>query len=319
MPREFSGDLSKIAEGEKNREKGKNTEVRITFIRHAQKSSPKVFEQDLAEISRASISSRGAAEAQERGRKFKEGGRKITKGFRTPVDRTLETLQEIFKEAPTSSDKTKEAKYIGQYLGFKTTNFSKETTQKYDAIMDEAKGKYLAEKFPGQNYDGLTLDQQTEIAEATEEPALQWYLDHDKTRPDPETLAPYEAGSIVAYKLNRFINAVDRMPGGRALDILTVGHKTSTEAFLKYCLVQDIPEGKKAGFDRLEEIGGSMGLLDSWEIQIANDERGNKTIRFFLRGKEYGVDLGRIREMAQVGRGLLGKEEQEIDRSLEEQ
>ncbi|MEW6407513.1 MAG: histidine phosphatase family protein [Patescibacteria group bacterium] len=295
------------------REKGRNTEVRITFVRHAQKTSPKVFEQNLAQISRASISEKGAEQARELGRNLREQGRVATKGYRTPVNRTLETLQEIFSQMPAKSEKVKETQFIGEYLGFKAAEFSPETTKRYNTIMGEAKEKYLAEKFPGRNFDDLILDEQTEVAEVTEEPALQWYLDHDQTRPDPNTPSPYEAGSVIAYKLNRFINVADRMPSGKALDILTVGHKTSTEAFLKYCLVQETAQGRKVGFDRLEEIGGSMGLLDNWEIRITNDDQGNRSMRFFLRGREYGIDLDKIREMAEVGRRFLGKEEQAID------
>lgn len=293
-------------------ERGRNTEVRITFVRHAQKASPALLEKDLAQISQASISEAGAERARKFGKELARTGRRITKGFCTPVERTAETLREIFKEAPA----VKGAEVIGEYLGFRGAEFSPEVAKKYNEIMNKRKTEYMAKNFPGRNWDDLSLDEQTEAAEVSEEPAMQWYLDHGKERPDPDTPSPYEAASVVAYKLNRFINVTDHMPDGRVLDLLTAGHRTSTESFLKYCLIREVEGEKVTGFGKLEEIGGSLGLLDSWDLDIKNDEEGNRSMALSFRGKKYGVDSDKLREMAEDGRKLLGKEKREIDEPI---
>ena len=123
--------------------------------------------------------------------------------------------------------------------------------------------------YPERTFDKLSPDEQEEVAENAEEPAMEWYLSFRNTRPDPETPSPRENASEVALKIDRLIKLVDFMPDGRSVNLLSCGHKSSTEAFLAYVLIiQDLGGTVKTGFDKLAEIGGSLHILDSWTLSV---------------------------------------------------
>lgn len=286
---------------EQEKSRGHNIDIRIIFVRHAQKADARVFNKELTEISSASISPKGAELAYEKGRDLK--GPK--KGYVTSVTRTNETLQEMLKGSGIT-DPDELERMSQDYLGFPGIHLGSATPSftEYNRITEEAKKKYLNEHFPGKSYDDLTLDEQEQVMEIAEEPALQWYLNHKEQRPDPETYSPKEMAGLVAYKLNRFVNLPEYMEDGKEVELISVGHKTSTEAFLKYMI----------GFEDLSEMGGSLRTLDNWEFDVKTDAVGNKTVELRFRDKVYPLDRDKLSELAQVGRELLEQEEKKIDR-----
>src|SRR3989338_7196709 len=84
--------------GELKEERGHNTEVRFTFVRHSQKASGHVFAEGSKGLSVSSISETGKQRAEAYG-KNQLPSHKITKAYATEIDRTRETLISAFEAA----------------------------------------------------------------------------------------------------------------------------------------------------------------------------------------------------------------------------
>ncbi len=281
--------------------RGHATEARFTFLRHSQKASARVFDQ-AGGISLASISEQGL----ERAKTFGESqfvDRDVTKAYATKVNRTIETLQAAFAAAKINPDILQASNETDKFFSLPAQTGSKEFNEDYEAHMAPHRDAYMAEHFPGKKFDDLNPDEQEEVAEHAEEWAMEWYLAFDRERPDEGTPSPREHAARVAFKINRLVNLPDYMPEGKVVDLVSGGHKTSTEAFLKYCIQRQEGDTVIIGFDKLSEIGGSLKILDSWDLDIKNNEGGEKQITITLRRENgetqvYGVNLPALRELA---------------------
>ena len=65
--------------------------------------------------------------------------------------------------------------------------------------------------------------------------------------------------------------------------------------------------------EAIRKMGGSLKILDSWDLTIKNDSQGKKTISLVLRkekGKEMKLDIDAkiISDLAEEGRVLLDAE-----------
>jgi len=297
--------------------RGRNTEVRLTFVRHSQKASGRIFAQDLGGISVSSISEAGKARARAFGR-AELTGRTFNKAYATKVDRTRETLESAFQGAGLEAKILQDGKEARAFFTLPSADWNKEFIEQYDAKMEPRRAEYLTTHFPDKKFNELTPDEQETVAEYAEEPAMEWYLSFEDKRPDPNTLSPREDAAKVAFKINRLINLPDFMPEGKSVDLVSSGHKTSTEAFLKYVIQREVDGRKVTGFERLEEIGGSLKILDSWDLEVKKDSHGVKTATITLRrenGETQRFDLNfqALRALAREGAKLLGVKGKKID------
>jgi broad specificity phosphatase PhoE len=273
-------------------EKGYNTTVIFTFLRHSQKQSGLVFAPDSTAYSRSSISKRGRERAARFGAIYLKG-RRITDAYATTFARTKETLEAALTAAGIHVPIIQPSKGVDAFYTLPESSESEKGAREYKKIFEDNKDKYTKLRYPERAFDDLTTDQQEEVAEIAEEPAIAWLLSFDNARPDPGTPSPREHAASVAFKMNRLISLADTLQSGKQVDIISCGHRTSTEAFLKYCL----------GFDDLTEIGGSLRILDSWTLSIQNNNLGKKNATLTLRrenGKEqkYGLDLDIVKKLA---------------------
>lgn len=182
--------------------------------------------------------------------------------------------------------------------------------------MEVHKVEYIEAHYPGRAFKDLSQDEQEKVAEYGNEFAVQMYLDYDNQRPDPDTLAPREEASRVAFKINRLINLPDYMPADSSVDLVSSGHKTSTEAFLSYVIENE--ETHQVGFRDLKDIGGSLGILDSWDLEIQNNEEGRKTVSIVIQRENgatqrYGINMEALRRLAQEGSESLDITPKKID------
>lgn len=316
---------------EKEKPTGHNTEVLLSFTRHSQKSSGAVAAEGGG-ISAAGISPGGIVRSEQFGAvHYKD--RKPQKGYATKVTRTNETLEAALKGAGLK-DKVAvlEEGKIDSFFAFPGAfKWSKGFMDEYLKVMAPHEAKELANpRYKGVEKSKLSPDDQERIAEIAEEPAMDWWLNFDKQKPkdakdkdgkpivpaSDTTPSPYEIASLVGFKVNRLVNLTDRMPDGKKVDLMSVGHKTSTEAFLKYVLV--LPGKKEAEFDVLKQIGGSLRPLDTWDLSVRNDERGVKKVSITIRREngqktEYGVDLKVLSELSEKGSEFLGEKTKKID------
>ncbi|MFA6524875.1 MAG: hypothetical protein WCT33_01235 [Patescibacteria group bacterium] len=283
-------------------EQGHNTSVHFTFVRHSQKSSGQVFAEGGKGISRSSISEGGRQRAEVYGRD-QMSSRRINKAYATKVDRTKETLNYAFQAAEINPDILQKSDSSQSFFSLPALSGSTEFNRRYDAIMLPERQKFIDGHYPGRQFSELTPDEQEVAAEYAEEPALEWYLSYNNERPDEETPSPREQAASVAFKLNRLVNLTDFMPNGKELDLVSSGHKTSTEALLKYIIERQENGEVVVGFESLEQIGGSLKILDSWDLYVQNDEGGEKHIMMVLRREngetqEYGLNSSILNELA---------------------
>ncbi|HCC23384.1 TPA: hypothetical protein DF272_04400 [Candidatus Falkowbacteria bacterium] len=288
--------------GEK-KERGKNTEVCFTFVRHSQKKSGNVFIN--GRISLSSLSEGGRQRAQEFGRKVLSG-RSINRAYATEIDRTKETLQCALDGAGVGSLILRKKDGMAAFFDLPIPEISADANpkigEKYVEIMNRRKAEYMAVRYSEQKFDELTPDQQEEIMEFAEEDSIEYLLSEgDEIDETGHRASEYDAAGV-AFKVNRLINLPDFMPGGKAIDLVSSGHKTSTEAFLKYAVIQ---KNGKHGFDKLSEIGGSLKILDSWTLTVENDEAGRKKVSFILKreggdDQKFDLDVAAIKELAKL-------------------
>ncbi len=284
--------------------RGRNTSATFTFLRHSQKNSGNILNNGESGISTSGISPEGVERAEKIGSQIFTG-RNINKGYVTQVERTRETLNAALSAAAIveDTDVLEPGKTTNAFFSLPGMPISPESLKTYNGIFKRNQENYIRNNFRGNTFEELTPNQQEEVAEIAEEEALQWYLDFDNEQPDPNTPSPREHAAFVAYKMNKFINLTDYIASEKVIDLVSVGHKTSTEAFLKYVIERDEGDKTITGFNSLEEIGGSLKILDGWELKIVNDDQGEKhcTIRLQRENGQtqvYGLNLEVLRTLA---------------------
>lgn len=281
---------------------GHKTEIRFTFVRHSQKASGQVFAEGTQGLSASGISESGKQRAAAYG-ESQLISRSINKAYATEIDRTRETLASAFEAANINPRILQNSDTTQAFFSMPAKVSSEKFRQQYDAIMVPQRQQYIDEHYSGRQFDELTPDEQEAAAEYAEEPAIEWYLAFGDKRPDKETLSPREQAAAVAFKINRLVNLPDYMPNNRSVDLVSAGHKTSTEAFLKYVLERQKDGAALVGFDKLKEIGGSLKILDSWDLQVRDDEKGEKHVKIVLRREngetqEFGLNVPALTELA---------------------
>ena len=280
-------------ESAEKKEQGCDTQIRFTFVRHTQKA-PEGSEKTVTESGLERAKTVGAALFSKRD---------IKKAYATAATRTKDTLMAAFNAAGIDTDILQKSENTAAFFSLPMTSASEDYRKIRTEMVKKGMQKYLEKKFPGKKLSELTPDEKEEVEENGEEPAVQSYLDYGDKRPDNGTQSPREQAAAVAFKINRLVNLPDYMPSGRAIDLVSAGHKTSTEAFLKYVLERKENDQVIVGFDKLETIGGSLKILDSWDLQVKNDDQGKKNITIVLRrenGKtqEFGLNKEALQELA---------------------
>lgn len=299
---------------------GCDTRLRAVFVRHAQKRSGEVFA-DEGGLSLSPISERGEKESEIFGERIEKPAQKGYAGRISPSERTEATFNAIEKgytKLGEAGNKFKTRIRVGLFVGP-----SGEMEDIYSQKFSENKDKLLAkEGTKPEDFSKLSPDKQEEIAEAAEEPVVEEWIFNKKSKMH-RLLPPEDSAARMAVMAGQYVRMPDKFYSGSELDIFNATHKTVTEPLLAEILV--LPNGKK--IKSLQEIGGSLGTLDSWELDIKNDEKGNKDVRLLLRRKmrtegektefeekEYGVDLKRLEELAKRGIELNRKEKEEREK-----
>lgn len=286
MPETYRPSVDAEPKREK-RERGSNVEVKFTFFRHSQKASGNVVEEGGG-LSKANLSERGRERAKDWGAQHLKD-RLFNKVYATASDRTKETLQEALTggeveggDVLQASDKTR------AFFSLPALEASNAFMGQYVQKMNEERDQILKAEFDGKELTELTPDEQEFVMERAEEPSIAWYLSFGDQKPDQDTPSPTEQAQAVAWKMNRLVQLADRLESEKEIDLISSGHKTSTEAFLQEVL-------RESGVS-LEEFGGSMKILDGWDFVAKTDVQGNKTIQITLRREDGGMQEVNVSE-----------------------
>ena len=282
----------KASEGEPTRY-GRNVRVRNHWIRHAQKQSGEVFSTDKDGISKSSISEKGVESSQDHGRSY-TAAIHGAKGYASTSPRTKETLEHVFA-GYQEANPAAEVRDVIRLRDALNPIASKEFMKLYDEKWNENKRTLLeARGLTLEDFPTLTPDEQQEIAEEAEEPVVREWLDN----PESE-LAMLQDKSIAASVFARYFankhGITKWLPEGSDVDLFNGTHKTVAEPFLISGVLVDPQTGNH--ITSLADLGGSIGILESWDSEVSIDSDGNRTFNVFIRGKEYTIDQARLEEL----------------------
>ena len=230
---------------------GKNVEIHAVFVRHGEKSKS------------GELTEEGKRQASEFGENLE--GRDVVKGYASPVQRAVETVEKIIESSPHNK---------------------KLTTRIRTEIGIPPSSKKFYKKFK-------------ELEKQGPDAAAEWFLSFGAERPDAETASPHEVAESFAYILTRYLKMADKLYSGSNIDLINGTHQGLPEALLKKVLKRKIDDEEVTGFEKLEDIGGALKFTEGMEFIIKTDEERNKKLTVNFRGQEYDIDMAKLDELAQ--------------------
>ncbi len=229
---------------------GRNVEIHVVFVRHGEKDES------------GELTEKGKNQAAEFGKRLE--GKDAIKGYSSPVQRAIETVEKILESSPHDKKlKTRVRTEIG------IPPFSKECYKKF---------KELEARDP--------------------DAAAEWFLSFGTERPDAETASPHEVAESFAYILTKYLRMADKLYSGSNIDLVNVTHQGLPESLLKEVLKREIDDKEVIGFENLKDIGGALKFTEGMEFVIKTDGEGNKKLTVSFRGQEYDIDMAKRDELA---------------------
>ncbi len=345
-------------------EYGRNVEINYYYWRHAQKQDASVGSD---KISGSPISEKGRQDAFGLGKKLKEEGIVLKNIGTTSTDRlwsgqsaaeafenqnpdkefheqkrdynrTQQTAEEILRGNESQDDKIR--RYFN--LGFYTEAYqgSEYFFAKYKEIADKERDCVLRRDYGNRKLEELDPDEQEKVMYEAEEPAIEWYLQHqdmsleetdDAKRwyeengiePNKTTTTPKASAALAAYQLNRLLNLPQFMKNSTVKNYFTIGNQMASEPFLAWVALAESAgvehldkTENNPNFDpvgKLREMGGTLKIMEGWHLKIKTDDEGKLVVKLNLRGKDFDLDLEKVRELAEVGGRLYNKKIKKID------
>lgn len=249
MEKETQINFHELQESEKF---GRDVQIHAIFMRHGEKATS------------GELTEEGKNQAVRFGEKLEN--KDAIKGYSSPVQRVLETVNKVVENSP--HDKKLKTR-IRTDLAIPA--FSKEATQKY---------KDLEKLGPNE--------------------AAEWYLAFGSEKPDSETISPKEVAKSFAYIVQRYIDMADRLYSGSNIDLINGTHQGLPETLLKEILIRNQNNEKVMGFEKLKDIGGALKPTEGMEFLIKTDSNGNKEVKLHLRGQVYDIDLTALHKLAEL-------------------
>lgn len=188
------------------------------------------------------------------------------KAYSSPVQRVLETVQQVVETAP--HDKKLNTR-VRTELGLPPSS------------------KLFSEKFEQLQKEG-------------EDKAVEWYLSFGDKKPDSETTSPHEIAESLAYIITKYLSMAGKLYSGSNIDLINGTHQGLPEALLKEVLIRKKDNEEILGFDKIEDIGGSLKFAEGVEFLIKTDTRGEKILKVNFRGDSYDVDMTKLNELAKT-------------------
>ncbi|MEI6597072.1 MAG: histidine phosphatase family protein [bacterium] len=230
---------------------GKDIEMKVIFVRHGEKD--KVGE---------SLSPSGKEQAVKFGETLDK--KDAIKGYTSPIQRALETVENIIESAPHDKKLN-----LRKKISLKIPPFSEEQTLKFRQSVKDGK-----------------------------DPA-EWYLRYRDQRPDAETAAPREVAEGLAYMLDHYCKMCDKLYSGSKVDLINGTHSVVPETLLQEILIREVDGKKVVGFENVSEIGGSLKYVEPIEFSIKTDNLGQRKIEVNFRGQRYDIDEERLTELVE--------------------
>ncbi|MDO8489974.1 MAG: hypothetical protein Q7S47_00985, partial [bacterium] len=132
---------------------------------------------------------------------------------------------------------------------------------------------------------------------------MQAYFDH--TGDFGKTLSPRDAGALLAYRVATEMGVTTRLKNGSDVFLKNMTHAPITDALLREVLI--LKKGAKPGFKNVSEMGGALKPMEGYEFDVRTNTKGEMTVKLLLRGKQYDIDLDKLKDLAKYGKDVLAK------------
>ena len=293
--------------------KGRDVLVRNFYFRHAEKASAVIGDVKTGEISKSAISSNGKRESLMLGNQMPELAEQIEVGW-SGIDRSLETIEAKI-EGDQKDSRNIFAKEHPELAGLAPEEWAKLYIIKWEENKREILNK---RKISEKKYPILPPGEQAEISEIAEEPVISEWI-NDQNSDLAKLNPPENVAANIAVLIREDIEKTEELESGSKLDQLRGTHKTIMEPLLMRVL--KLENGQKP--KTLEEIGGSLGLNDGFEIDSFINQTGQKNLKFIMYRavrsepgegitfikKEFNIDLDELNRLADFGIELRNKKE----------
>lgn len=297
--------------GEVEKKFGANIKIHNHWIRHTQKLSGEVFNTAVTGLSNSAISESGAERAKQHGLTMtpaKDG----MKGYVSESNRTNQTLDAVIEGYLQDPDKdlsdNKLEATIRSMRGKEELNAygPSDFINLYNDKWTENKKRILETRgLKLEDFGSLSPDEQEEIAEDAEEPVIREWLD-DPNGEMAQLHPPRHAAAKFASLFNRRHDRLaSYLKTNSEIDIAHGTHKTVTEPFLASGVL--IRNSDNERITKIDQLGGSLRILDNWESETTTDMNGNPSTKVLIRGEEYHLDPKVLEELSIEGVEQLKK------------
>lgn len=139
---------------------------------------------------------------------------------------------------------------------------------------------------------------------------IDFYINSKDSDLDAQTYSPLETAARVAVRMSAAIEMIADLESEKAMDYLIVTHDYVIAAFLQQVLIWETKDGStKRGFKSLAELGDKpIEFLETLEITVETNEKGERNISAGFRGKKCEIDMERLKELAEYGNYLKDAE-----------
>ncbi len=266
------------------KEKGRNVELHILFLRHGEKEyAIETPDTDLTEEGRKMSRDVGATREK----------RTAVKGYASDTLRTKGTAEGVVAATPTGK---KMAQRQSDLL-----TFHYEPNGEVVRRMLEIRAAIAGSK---EEFTTLSPDEQRDRMRRVGVAQADYYLAYGDQRPEPNTYSPVETAAQTAMLIARYTRMGTHMDAGSSVEFVNATHDVNLAAFLKEVLVRDVDGMRVRGFTSIEEIGGPMDYTDHFDVVVKLDEDGKPSMKLSFRGSEYAIDEERLRELVEIARSL---------------
>lgn len=283
--------LIKVTEIENETRFGLNVKVTNFWGRHASKQSAAIATENGQQISNSSITKAGAEAAKRLGTTFtssKDG----VKPYVSSSPRAGETADNILfgYQAENPGVPIRDRTVSGflspdvvpsQFLSLYNQKF----LQSRNNLMEQ-RGQDPAD------YDNLSLEEQEEIAERSEEPVMAEWINQEQGEGHNQLQELFPLDDATANFANFFnrhnSRIVEKLYNGSEVDLVHISHRLIMEPFITSGILIRSKDGKR--ITDLDEAGGAIAILEGWQSVASTDDQGKKNIKVILRGEEYRVD-----------------------------
>ena len=198
----------------------------------------------------------------------------------------------------TSPTQRKQKRAIRKDLAFHSSPegaFYQEVMKMKEEVLDEG-------------FESLPEHEKNKRLHKLESKQTDYYLSFGDKRPDSTTLSPVETAAMIARRVDLYMRMSKRMYSGSNVELINTSHDFNLSAFLSQVLIREVDGQSVTGFESVEEVGGPTAYLEGFEVLIKTDEKGERSLKFLFRDREYDIDLERLDQLSKIALEMENKE-----------